>query len=179
VAAANPELVEFNDKNREFWANQKILMDRRMADHAILETAIEMINSEAKRQVAIRSQKTFEAALQDAEQVKRRIIGQQARLGGAAPKANPLRMLIDDIVRKNPKITCKELHKELIRHERNEVIEEVDQTHIHFKSHVTSTVQINGKAFERKVTSSSAPISGLKHLLSRARKKIREENRSR
>ena len=39
MAAINPALVEFNERNTNFWADQKILMDRRIADRAIFETA--------------------------------------------------------------------------------------------------------------------------------------------
>ena len=53
MGAENPALDKFNERNREFWSHQKTLMDRRMADRAVLETAVESVRSENKRQVAI------------------------------------------------------------------------------------------------------------------------------
>jgi hypothetical protein len=47
MATPNPALVEYNQKNREFWSRQRRLLDQRMADKAILQTAIEAIASEA------------------------------------------------------------------------------------------------------------------------------------
>ena len=47
MATPNPALVEYNHKNREFWSRQRRLLDQRMADKAILQTAIEAIASEA------------------------------------------------------------------------------------------------------------------------------------
>jgi hypothetical protein len=179
VAAANPALVEFNRRNREFWAHQKILMGRRMADRAILETAVESVESEAKRQIAIRSQKSFEEALQDAERAKQRFIGQQARLGGKAAKADSLQKIITDIVRQSPEIAFAQLLLELRKREGAGIIDEIEDTRIYFRQAGTATTSGAGLAIGRKVISVSAPISGLKHRLTRARKKVNKEGRSR
>jgi hypothetical protein len=56
MAAPNPVLVEFNRQNREFWDHQKALMERRMADRAILETAAEATAFEVRRGIPIRNQ---------------------------------------------------------------------------------------------------------------------------
>ncbi len=106
MAQPNPELVEFNRKNKAFWHDQKVLMDRRMADGAILETAVDAIASEAKRGVSIRSQMSFEKALEDAATAGHRFIQQQARSGGKAAKADSLQSAIVDIVRQTPNIQC-------------------------------------------------------------------------
>lgn len=179
MAAANPALVEFNRRNREFWAHQKILMGRRMADRAILETAVESVESEAKRQIAIRSQKSFEEALQDAERAKQRFIGQQARLGGKAAKADSLQKIITDIVRQSPEIAVTQLLLELRKHQGGGIIDEVDGTRIYFRQTGTVAMSGGGKVVGMKVISASAPISGLKHRLTRARKKVSKEGRSR
>jgi len=179
MAAANPALVEFNKNTRQFWADQKILMDERMADRAILETAVEAIKSETKRQVALRNQNSFEGALKEAEGTKKRFLGQQARLGGISRKANALRLLIEDIVRKDVGITRVELLKELFRLQGDGVVDDIDSTRIYFRGPLNSSVRGGDEAFERKVTTDSVPISGLKHLLTRVRKKIQKESRSR
>ena len=179
MAAANPALVEFNRRNIEFWAHQKILMGRRMADRAILETAVESVESEAKRQVAIRSQKSFEEALQDAERAKQRFIRQQARSGGKAAKADSLQKIIIDIVRRNPEIAFAQLLLELRKQQGDGIIDEIVGTRIYFRQAGTATTSGAGEVIGMKVISDSAPISGLKHRLTRARKKVGKEGRSR
>jgi hypothetical protein len=60
-----------------------------MADKAILQNAFETIDSETIRQVAVRSLKSLEAALQDAERDKQLVICQQATTAGKAAKPIP------------------------------------------------------------------------------------------
>jgi hypothetical protein len=179
VAPVNPALDKFNQRNREFWSHQKTLMDRRMADRALLETAIETINSETARRVAIRSQKIFEDALQDAERAKQRFSRQQAQLGGFAPKTNGLEKIIADVVRQNPKISVVQLLMELRMQQGDGIIDEIDETHIYFRQNGTAERPEGGDAVGKRVISASAPISGLKHRLTRARKKVSRQDRSR
>jgi hypothetical protein len=173
MAQPNPELVEFNRKNKAFWDHQKVLMDRRMADRAILEVAVDAIASEARRGVSIRSQMSFEKALEDAARAGHRFIQQQARSGGKASKTDPLRGMIIDIVRQNPVISCGGLLKELRLRQGDGIIDEIDETYIYFR-HPDTAVRRKGKS-----TSMAAPISGLKHRLARALEKIRLESGSR
>jgi hypothetical protein len=179
VAAVDPALADFNERNREFWARQKILMDRRMADRAILETAVEAIDSETKRHVAIRSQKSFEEALQDAERAKRRFVRQQARSGGKAAKADSLQMIITDIVQKNPEIAVTQLLLELRKYQGDGIIDEIDETHIYFRQSGAAAKPEGGQAVGKRVISDSAPISGLKHRVTRARKKVSKKSGAR
>jgi hypothetical protein len=76
----------------------------RMTDRDVLQTAVETIESETKRQVPLRNQKSFEEALQDADKAKQRFIRQQAQLGGKAAKADSLQQIIISIVRQSPEI---------------------------------------------------------------------------
>jgi hypothetical protein len=154
-------------------------MDRRIADWAILETAAETLASEIKRLVSVRSRKTFEEALEDAERTKQRFIRQQARSGGKAAKADPLQKIIIDIVRQNPEIGVSKLLKKLQPRQGDGIIDEIEETHIHFIHTGTAALGQTDEAVGKRLTSASAPISGLKHRLTRARRKIREENRSR
>jgi hypothetical protein len=130
MAQPNPELVEFNRKNNAFWDDQKVLMDRRMADRAILETAVDAIASEAKRGVSIRGQMSFEKALEDAARAGHRFIQQQARSGGKALKRDPLQGTIIDIVRQDPVISSGGLLKELRFRQGDGIIEEINETYI-------------------------------------------------
>ena len=179
VGAENPALVKFNQRNRDFWADQRTLMDRRMADLAILETAVESVESENKRQVAIRSQKSFEEALLDAERAKQRFIRQQARSGGKAAKADSLQRIIADVVRQNPEIAVTQLLLELRKHQGDGIIDEVDATRIYFRQTGRAAMSGGGEVVGMKVISASAPISGLKHRLTRARRNVSKEGRSR
>ena len=86
----NPELAKFNRKHRDFWAYQKVLMEQRMADREILEIAVETIAFEAKRGVSVRSQMSFEKALEYAAEAKQRFIQRLARSGGKAAKTDLL-----------------------------------------------------------------------------------------
>jgi hypothetical protein len=139
-----------------------------MSDRAILATAVESVESETTRQVAIRSQKSFEEALQDAERAKQRFIRQQARSGGKAAKADSLQMIITDIVRQNPEIAVTQLLLELGKHQGDGIIDEIDETHIYFRQSGAAAKPEGGDAVGKRVISASAPISGLKHRLTRA-----------
>ncbi len=178
MAELNPELVAFSQNNKTFWDRQKVLMDLRMADRAILETAIEAIAFEAKRGISVARQMSFEKALEDAENAKRRFIQQQARSGGKAPKADPLRRIIIEVVRQDPEISLKQLLSELRLRAGDGIIEEVDETSICFKYPGTMVLR-QGETIEKKAISKSVAISDLKHRLTRARKKILKEGWSR
>ncbi len=149
----NPDLVEFNRKNKAFWDDQKILMDRRIADSAILETAADAIASEAKRGVSIRSQMSFEKALEDAARAGHRFIQQQARSGGKALKSDPLQGTIIDIVRQDPVISSGGLLNELRLLQGDGIIEEIDEAYIYFRHPDTAVSRPKGKNVEKKSTS--------------------------
>jgi hypothetical protein len=175
----NPELAEFNRKHRDFWDDQKRRMKQRMADREILEIAVETIAFEAKRGVSVRSQMSFEKALEYSAEAKQRFIRRLARSGGKAAKADLLQKMIIDIVRQNPGVSLETLLKEL-RHRRGDgVIEDIDETHIYFRHAGVAPHGQMDEAIERKSTLMSAPISALKHRLTRARKKVSREGRSR
>ena len=94
-------------------------------------------------------------------------------------KAGPLRKIIIDIVRQNPEIDAAGLLEELRHRQGDGIIDEIDETYIHFR-HAGKTAPRHGdEVIETSVISVSTPISGLKHRLTRARKKIGEKNRSR
>jgi|SRR5580704_12114774 hypothetical protein len=179
MTTSNPELAEFIRKHEDFWADQKVLMKQRMADRGILEIAVETIAFDAKRGVSLRSQMSFEKALEYAAQAKQRFIQQMARSGGKAAKTDPLQKMIIDVVRQNPRISLETLLKEL-RHRRGYgVIEDIDETHIYFRHAGMAPLGQMDEAIERKSTLISAPIFAIKHRLTRARKKVSREDQSR
>lgn len=156
----NPVLVEINRRNDEFWREQRTLRDHRITDAAILATAIADITSELTRGVDIKAQKIFEEALADAEAAMQRFASQRGRYAGSANKADPLQLLIDEAVRRKPTITEVELRRQLQNHARIPPIED-------FTADTISVTKIDG-------TIKDVPLSGLKHRLSRAKKKLKK-----
>ncbi len=79
-------------------------------------------------------------------------------LGGKAAKPDALQRLIIDLVRARPKITERELQRELeAAHDRRQVVDDI----------------ADGKIFFPKTGAlKEAPISGLKDRLSRAKRKL-------
>jgi hypothetical protein len=162
---ANAAIVALNKQNVGFWQAQKDLMERRMADPPLLETAIETISSEAERQVPIRSQISFEQALAVAERAKSRFLIQQARKGGNVKKADSLNELILEIVRRRPAMTAAELLERLRQQQYQNTIQDIDEHTIWFTT--------------RDGRSKSAKISGLKDRLSRALRSLRSRQPAR
>lgn len=156
----NPYLVQMNRTSAEFWEEQRVLRDRRISDPVILATAVADIDSELKRGVQIRAQKTFETALAHAEATKQRFSSQRGRAAGKAKKGDSLQALIEEIVRKKPAITEAELRQKLKHQEEIDPIQEIDKDSIFITSANGMTKEI--------------PLSGLKHRLSRAKKKLRK-----
>jgi hypothetical protein len=107
----------------------------------------------------LRHRATLERALEDAERIGQRFLLQQARKGGRAAKTDALQSLIERIVARRPSISAEQLLEALRDHERIRPIQDIVAGVIEFTDH-------NG-------ASKSAPISGLKDRLSRAKKKIR------
>ena len=110
---------EINERNREFWSEQFKLMNQRISDAAIYRIATNDMRSEADRLVPIKSQKTIEQALTDAEYTKRCCQSDFSRKGGGSRKCDALQELIVKIVSKDPDITQNRLFHNL-RHEEGE-----------------------------------------------------------
>jgi hypothetical protein len=153
----NFTLAELNEQARIFWAAQAALLEKRMADEAVCDMAFETINAELIRGVPARYQTTLESALLDAENKRNRHSKNFSQKGGKAKKTDALQDLIDGLVRKTPSISVKSLEKQIRTEERQGIIEEVTAHKIYFNH--------DGR-------SKSAPLSGLKHRLTRANKKL-------
>ena len=149
---------DLNRRFEEFWAEQNVLFEKRMADPALLESAIEILDYEQRRGVSVYSQTTFEAALERAEKARRKMLSEQGRKGPQARKKDTLSELIEQAVRSNPAVTETELlaHLDQLRCPGG-VIEDIDEEVIAYNQ--------NGRLKETK-------ISALKHRLARAREKV-------
>src|SRR5262249_7730093 len=156
-------ISEINECNRRFWDEQNELRDRRMSDPVIREAAFARFFDEQARGVPLRNQTTIEKFLADGEADKRRFLSQQGRKGGQTKRPDALQEAILDIVRRRPEITEARLRDLLTRERFPELITDIDEDTIWF-------VQSDGP--ERKRLK-EAPISGLKHRLSRAKKTLK------
>jgi hypothetical protein len=159
----SPTLREINEQNRLFWEEQNELRDQRLADEDFRETAFARLSDEQARRVPLKSQLTLERALADAERDKKRILSQQARKGGRAKKSDALQQAIESLVRLYPDITEAKVKDMLTRERYPGLIDDVDEDTIWF-------VQPDGSEEGRL---KKAPISGLKHRLSRAKRALK------
>jgi hypothetical protein len=179
---ANERIVALNALSASFWEKENQLRETRMADDAIRTIAFRDLASETSRRVSVYSQKSLEQALQDAEVTKKQLISELAQSAARAERVDPLQRVITDIVRSNPNIGAKQLLEELRELQPGPVIDEIDDQWIYFKSPVDSEKGGGTESPKRdetigkKVISAKALISGLKHRLTRARKKIQQEN---
>jgi uncharacterized protein YihD (DUF1040 family) len=148
-----------NERNRAFWEIENARMLERMGDDAVRQTALEAMAAETNKGTPVYFQTSICQALADAEKAKRRFSRQQAQKGGRAEKSDELQTLIQKFVRHLPNLTFAQLLEKLEECKKiRDVIDEIDDGVIYFKQGPT------GK---------SAPISGLKDRLSRAKKKIK------
>jgi hypothetical protein len=168
----NKKIVALNAANALFWKEQSELSEIRMADDVICEIALRDLASEMVRGVQVYSRKSLEQALQDADANRSLFIKQRAQSTARADRMDALQRLIVGIVRNNPNIGIEQLLAELRRPQGGAIIDDIDDELIHFKDPVESTDH-DGRP-PRKIISRNAPISGLKHRLTRARKKAKK-----
>lgn len=161
-------IADINERNRQFWRVESDLLNRRMADEFLYEVARTDMSSETLRQVPIKSQKSLEQALADAEKVRRIYQSVLARKGGKAFKGDALQLVIEAVVLKNPTMTIRQLFFKLKDEIGQGTVTSIDEESdvradeprmIHFE-------EDNGKRM-------LAPLSGLKDRLFRAKKKIK------
>jgi hypothetical protein len=147
--------MDRNERNKAFWDVESGKADRLQADPWVVGRVLNVLASELARDVPSYSRTDFRAALSDADAERRDVLKHQARRGGQAKKPDLLQERIVEIVRTSPKITCHELLSRLRDEAGGLVIEDIDEEEIWF----------NG----RNGSSKSAPLSGLKDRLSRAK----------
>jgi hypothetical protein len=155
-------LAGLNERNREFWERQNILMNERVGYPFILEKAMRTINAESESRLATRSKKSFVRALEDAANEFKASETPLGRIfairGGKASKMDALSKIIVDVAENKPHVTRLQLLDYLKKRQGDGIIIDVDEDRISFPSR---TGQIK-----------DASIRGLKDRLSRAKKKI-------
>jgi hypothetical protein len=162
MSVAQPSSAELNRLNAKFWQRETSEAERRSADPDLLPLALADLASDDRRLVPLSRQKSLEQALMDAEALLdspilvRRGQRRLSLLGGKAKKPDALQCLIIKIVSGQPQITEKKLLHELkMAGDVRDVVEDIEDGTIYF---------VDGGR------SKSAPISGLKDRLSRAKK---------
>jgi hypothetical protein len=148
--------AEINQRNKDFWAVQIALAEERMADEVLRTFAFREMESEAQRGTPLYCRKTPEQALADAAALKSSLNTQKARQAAKARRIDALQELIEGEVQLNPRITWKQLLRQL-----PEAAE---------RAGVSPSVAGNKIEFVHRGQCREAPISGLKDRLSRARR---------
>lgn len=166
--SASAALHKINRRNKQFWSKQSKLTVQRISDPTLYALAARDMLSEAIR-VGFREQKSLDQALADAEQSQNILLESlphaeepwrriASRKGGRALKTDALQVLIETCVRERPDITQRQLWHRLNKHLGLGVIRAIDSQKIEFSAR-------NGEP-------KTAPVSGLKDRLSRAKSKI-------
>jgi hypothetical protein len=153
-------LRDLNERNRAFYEEQSRKLDENL-DETTWKIALNQRESEAARGIPINNW-SFDRAVADAAKARALVRSEQGRSAGRAPKTDALQRLILQLARTRPQMTQKELLARLKEMESGGVIDDIDgyevrKPYIHFSQ--------DGR-------SKSAPISGLKDRLRRAKKMI-------
>lgn len=150
---------DLNQQYALFWADQAELLKQRMANDTVRAVALGMIRDQELVGMPLQQRLTLEKALESAEKIGERFSAAWSRKGGKAKKSDPLQLLIEQVVQKRPSITVRQLERKLRNHQGIDPIVDIDNKLITF-------VATNGNLKEAK-------MSGLKHRLSRAKKKLK------
>jgi hypothetical protein len=153
-----PSPAKLNRLYQDFWKAEDNNVKRRLADPLIMALAMEDMASEMARSVPLYSQKSMESALAKAEKIRNRVRSEDGRRGGRPRRSDALQGLIVEIVARRPGIRASDLFDRLRNQEIGGIIEDVEDDKIHFR--------------HSEHDSRSAPISGLKDRLARARKSV-------
>jgi hypothetical protein len=174
-------LKNLNRLNKRFWRKECKSRDRRISDPAIYASAIASMDSEYVRGIPLKNRMTLELALARAEEDKirfqqaepereaaeRAALSAFSQKGGKAPRENALNGLIQKLAPKVPKITVRQLLRQLelqvgqgtiVSIESESQVLEGDVRKIHY-------VDKDGKP-------KTASVAGLKDRLARVKQKI-------
>jgi hypothetical protein len=164
----DPISVEaINEQNRLFWIEQSELMERRMRDDVVFQFAYDIVKSEPIRHVPITYQLQIGEALAKGEEFKKLVLSSNGKKGRMTPRSNSLQNLIEEIVRKNPKITVGGLVRELEGASGAGVVTGIDRA-----SSCLAGDSPQIRYFEDNEKEKTASLKGLKDRLSRAKRKI-------
>jgi hypothetical protein len=160
-------LATINQWNEQFWLEQSELLNSRMQDAALREIAMDDLKSEEAMRVSVRNRKTLEHALAQAEKSRRIFQRAFSRKGGKAPKTDALQRWIIKTVRADKRISSGRLLLKIreLAKSGNSIFSEVS------RRSDASDDQTEHICFDDG-ESKTAPITGLKDRLSRAKRKI-------
>jgi hypothetical protein len=160
-------LKEINERNRTFWEEQNRLRNERIQDPVLVQMVLDKLNSPQFRLIPA-ARTSFEQLLEDAAREKglvlthcepllrQQALREQARKAGRSKRADALQRLIVALVEARRDITVAQLRDKLQAFPRPNPIQDVDEDGIW---------HLNGSGKLK-----SAPFSGLKDRLSRAKK---------
>jgi len=168
-------LRKINKQNRDFWEKENELRDKRISIDVIFTIATNEMRSETSRGVSARAQKTFELALADAENTLQLVRNDFSRKGGKKHKSDSLQDLILKLVRENTRITGNQLLEKLEDQSGDGIISSVDGWSDVLAGETRNILYFD----EHTQKDKTAPLSGLKHRLSRAKKCIRAKQQKR
>lgn len=159
-------VTEYSKRLDAFWQEECRLLERRIADPEIRASALSILANEQKRGVAIYYQTPLERALEmvagpterTRSEARYLALSEQGRKGGRAKKQDKLQDFIDELVAKRPRLSERDLLNLLKADAPTELWVDIDEEGIHF-------APCEG-------TLKTAPLSGLKDRLSRAKKKV-------
>jgi hypothetical protein len=160
-------LQEINEQNHRFWSVRNEIGARRMRHESLLDVAMEDIHSELIRGVSVRSQKSFDQALADAEMAMKTLQSGFARKGGRPTRCDALQGLIEEIAIENLEITPGQLRRELNGDRGAGTILSIDE-----ESDVKADESKMIHFVDDDETPKRAPLSGLKDRLYRAKRKL-------
>lgn len=160
-------IAEINQENKLFWSEQMALTEQLLSNPSLVQAAWEELDFEVARGIPLKQRKTLEKALVDVARIQSVFQTDLSRKGGKAAKRDRLQVLIEAIVAKEPGITERQLWHRLRAEIGNGVIVSIDLDAPASEGH---TRRIHFLASDGKVK--TAPVSGLKDRLSRAKAKI-------
>jgi hypothetical protein len=159
-------LQEINEQNHRFWSVRSEISERRASDESLCDIALESMHSEIVR-IPLRSQESFDQALADAEMAMKTFQSGFARKGGRPTRCDALQSLIEKIAVENLEVTPGQLRREL-----NSAPGEGTITSIDEEADVKADEPRMIHFVDEDGTPSTAPLSGLKDRLYRAKIKL-------
>jgi len=161
-------LQRLNERNRQFWIEQSKLLDERISNETLYKTATDDMNSEILRCVPVKSRKSLEQALADAETTMRFFQSAFSQKGGRTRKNDALQDLILELVGEDQDMTESELLDKLKGEAGAGVVTSIDEPSALLAGDIQCIHFVNDDGRPKR-----ASVYGLKDRLSRAKTKIK------
>jgi hypothetical protein len=158
----SPAFANLRVRFARFYRKLTILTDKRIRDKLVYQVATAILNSEEIRQIPVNFRHTFEGAVWEARKMallfergarakhRRRALAAFSSKGGSAERADPLKELIQNLVRENPVISEHQLRAALRKMEGDGVIDCVNnQTVRYFRDGVMK--ELSGPALMNRL----------------------------